>query len=148
MKRRVKAGLALVAVMAIAGAAFLPFDVIRRELYIREAEHRLKAVHSLNEARELAKDEQYKIWETGDGRWALGCAEYSCCAGAGYDAVVIRDSSGTRLVSRTINLCGGFEVGDRHPEVAPAGVPMAESWMKFVQRQAGHASSANDYEAW
>jgi hypothetical protein len=40
------------------------------------------------------------------GEWYVATCEHACCSGAGFDATVIRDSTGAIYADKTHTFCG------------------------------------------
>ncbi len=95
----------------------------RPQAFIREWSERFRPLDSLDAARELTKSEPWVVLRIlPSGEWFVTTCEHSCCSGAGFDATVIRDSTGAIYADTTHTFCGieglGEELGERR---VPAG---------------------------
>lgn len=123
--------LKVAAILGVIGiAAFFLTTPVRREIFIAETKLTFSKVKSAEEAKSLSTTGKAFAWILRNGKWALIRAEHHCCSGAGYDAVVIRDSDGKTFVSRKLNICGGTSTisgMDGTPENSDSTTP-AEEW--------------------
>jgi|GEM_PF-4153282 len=95
----------LAALALLVGTVYC-LDARRPGVLIREWAERLRAVPSLAAAQQLAKKEPVYVRTFSSGEWDVATCEHSCCSGAGFDAKVIRDSTGAIYADKTHTFCG------------------------------------------
>jgi hypothetical protein len=71
------------------------------------------------------------------GEWIVATCEYSCCSGAGFDATVIRDSTGATYANTGHNFCGieGLGEGLGEYSVPAASLPAFYSGLSKLNLQ-------------
>ncbi len=105
LRRRSWRTIALLAPCLAAG--FVWFWIAGRPLvFIGKWSREFRNVTTLEDARRLEKGGRVWVKAFSNGEWLLATCEHSCCSGAGFDATVIRDSTGAILVDRTHTSCG------------------------------------------
>ena len=114
-KRRVVA-LVVFAVLAAGGVASYRMHTQRPHAFIEHWSERFRTVDTLGSARRLEQSEPVIVRTLASGEWWIATCEHSCCSGAGFDATVIRDSTGAIYADTTHTFCGieglGGELGE------------------------------------
>ena len=90
----------------------------RPQAFIQRWSERFRKLDSLDTARQLAQSEAPVVLRVlPSGEWFVTTCEHSCCSGAGFDATVIRDSTGAIYADTTHTFCGieglGEELGEQ-----------------------------------
>jgi hypothetical protein len=88
----------------------------RPQAFIQQWSERFRAVDSLESAKQLASTEPVIVRTFPSGEWLIATCEYSCCDGAGFDATVMRDSSGAIFTNLGHNFCGVEGLGEELSE--------------------------------
>jgi len=92
----------------------------RPQAFIQQWSERFRAVNSLEEAKRFQESEPVYLRTFPSGEWLIATCEHSCCSGAGFDATVIRDSTGAIYADATHCFCGIEEMSSEFERV-PAG---------------------------
>lgn len=131
--------LVVFAVMAAGAFAAYHRYTQRPRAFIQHWSERFRTVGSLDAAKRFEQSEPVVVRTLPSGEWFIATCEHSCCSGAGFDATVIRDSTGAIYADTTHTFCGieglGGELGEeRVPATSLAAFYSALSQLK-LQRQ-------------
>ncbi len=104
-KRRI---VALVILALVATGAFAGYRSYtqRPRAFIQHWSERFRTVDSLDTAKRFEQSESVVVRTLPSGEWLIATCEHSCCSGAGFDATVIRDSTGAIYADTTHTFCG------------------------------------------
>ena len=116
-KRRIVVLLVLSLIAATAFGGYWHY-AHRPQAFIHQWSERFRTLDSLDAARQLVQAEPWVVLRVlPSGEWFVTTCEHSCCSGAGYDATVIRDSTGAIYADTTHSFCGieglGEELGEQ-----------------------------------
>ena len=119
-KRRIVALVVFALVAAGAIASYRSYTQ-RPRAFIQHWSERFRTVDSLDTAKRLEQSEPVIVRSLPSGEWFIATCEHSCCSGAGFDATVIRDSTGAIYADTTHTFCGIEGLGGELSEhLAPA----------------------------
>jgi hypothetical protein len=108
---------ALVVFSLFAAGAFAAYRSHRPHAFVQHWSERFQDVNSLETAKRIEQSEAVVVRTLPSGEWFIATCEHSCCSGAGFDATVIRDSTGAIYADTTHTFCGieglGEELGAR-----------------------------------
>lgn len=79
---------------------------IHQPRFVRHWSERLRTIDSLDAAKRFGEGEPVFVRAFPSGEWLIATCEHSCCSGAGFDATVIRDSTGAIYSDTTHTFCG------------------------------------------
>ena len=89
----------------------------RPQAFIEHWSEHFSTVNRLDLAQRFARTEPVIVRIFPSGEWLIATCEYSCCGGAGFNATVIRDSTGAIYTNVGRNFCGieglDEELGER-----------------------------------
>jgi len=136
-KRRVVALIVIGLILASAFGGYW-YYAYRPQAFIHQWAGRFRTVNSLDAARQLAESDHCVLLRVlPSGEWFVATCEHSCCSGAGFDATVIRDSTGAIYADTTHTFCGieglGGELGERL--VSATSLPAVYSNLTFLKLQ-------------
>jgi hypothetical protein len=104
-KRRIAALLAFIFI--VTGVFAARYNYIQRpRVFIQHWSERFRAINSLDEAKQIEQSEPVYVRRLPSGEWFIATCEHSCCSGAGFDATIIRDSTGAIYADTTHTFCG------------------------------------------
>jgi hypothetical protein len=85
----------------------------------------------------VRQDSPPMVMELPSGEWCAVVLEHDCCSGAGFNAVLIKDSEGIFYKSQ-INYCGyeGFNIANDIPDLRALRVRLLELGYKTEKRPA------------
>ena len=79
---------------------------IHQPRFVRHWSQQFRGIDSLDAAKSFEESERVFVRAFSSGEWLIATCEHSCCSGAGFDATVIRDSTGTIYTDTTHTFCG------------------------------------------
>jgi hypothetical protein len=82
------------------------FSIDRPHAFVEEWTQRFQAVESLAAALTFEETAPVVVRAFSSGEWLIATCEHSCCSGAGFDATVMRDSTGAIYADTTHTFCG------------------------------------------
>lgn len=90
----------------------------RPQAFIKQWNTDFRKLDGLGSARQMVQSEPWVVLRVfPSGEWLVATCEHSCCSGAGFDATVIRDSTGAIYADTTHTFCGSeglaAELGER-----------------------------------
>ncbi len=99
--------LLVIAIVLLAGSLVAyGYYATRADRFVRQWSERFKGVDNLEEAKRLEEVEPVFVHTFASSEWFIATCEHSCCSGAGFDATVIRDSTGAVYADTTHTFCG------------------------------------------
>jgi hypothetical protein len=99
--------LVVTALVLLAGAvAAYSYYAGRADRFVLRWSDRFKRVGSLEEAKRLEGVEPVFVHAFASSEWFIATCQHSCCSGDGFDATVIRDSTGAIYADTTHTFCG------------------------------------------
>ncbi|MES2570071.1 MAG: hypothetical protein V4710_08450 [Verrucomicrobiota bacterium] len=78
----------------------------RPQVFVQRWSERFRALDSFAAAEQLRQSVPVYVRTLPSGEWFIATCEHSCCSGAGFDATVIRDSTGAIYADTTHTFCG------------------------------------------
>jgi hypothetical protein len=81
----------------------------RQEAFVNQWFSEFKQVDGYAKAQALQESGKAFARTFKSGEWLVATCEHSCCSGAGYDATIIRDSTGAIYVNTEHCYCGMSE---------------------------------------
>ena len=126
----------LIAVAALVlGGGLLAYRyyIGRPERFVHEWSTRFKAVQTLQEAKRLDETEPVFVHTFASGEWFVATCEHSCCSGAGFDATVIRDSTGAIFADTSHTFCGIEGMASDLRDAAGDSLPEFYSHLKMLK---------------
>src|SRR5687768_6937866 len=101
--------LAAVVAIALIIAAGFSFAYQRRaqrpHVFIQHWSERFRRLDDLVAAKQVEQTTSAVVRTFSSGEWLIATCEHACCGGAGYNATVIRDSSGSIYSETTHTFC-------------------------------------------
>ena len=104
-KRRIVA-LVIFALLVVGAFAAYRSYTQRPRAFVQHWSERFRTVDSLDTAKRFEQSEPVYVRTLSSGEWFIATCEHSCCSGAGFDATVIRDSTGAIYADTTHTFCG------------------------------------------
>jgi len=131
-KRRIVVLVVLALVVTGAFAVYRSYTQ-RPRAFIEYWSERFRAVDSLDAAKRIQQSEPVVIRAFPSGEWFIATCEHSCCSGAGFDATVIRDSTGATYSNTTHTFCGIEGLGGELSEHSAPATTLAAFYSGLSQ---------------